>query len=246
MTTLKTFNYIFVAISGWLLLCLPLCAQKESVEKSSQSSSNQPLRGIQYVTAITPTDSLPLLTGFSVGIDIVAPIRAVASSQGGYEGIVRANLRHRWFPLGEAGYGVCNYTDETSALHFKTAAPYLRIGFDYNFNKDRQSGNRILGGLRLAGTAFQYELTGPPLIDPIWGGSNDYYFTKQKSAALWGEIVFGLEAKVWKKLHLGWSLRYKRRIAHQTAAAGKAWHLPGYGKNDTSAFGATFHITIDL
>lgn len=247
MTILKTFGYICVTISSWLIFTPTFAQQPLSpTPRSTQSVQPQKVKGIQYVAIRTSTDSIPFFSGFSIGVDVVAPIRAAVSSQGGYEGVLRANLQHRWFPLVELGYGVCDHKDYSSALHFKTAAPYLRIGCDYNFNKDFLSGNRILGGLRVAGSSFQYDLSGEPIQDLVWGGQTDYRFSKISSSAIWAELIFSLEAKIWKNFHLGWSVRYKRRLYHQQTIAGSPWHIPGYGKNDGHTFGATFHLTLDI
>lgn len=209
------------------------------------------MRGVQYesreaAARARQSDSIPFFAGFALGIDIVAPIMKAVGSYGGYEASLRANIRQKWFPVAELGYGTCDHTNETSHLHYKTSAPYFRIGADYNFNKDLLSGNRIYGGLRLAGTVFKYDLDGPPITDEIWGQSVDFSFAGVSSSAAWAELVFGLEAKIWKNFHIGWSARYKRRIYQKKTDAGAAWYIPGYGRNDSHTFGATFHLIFDI
>ena len=41
---------------------------------------------------------------------------------------------------------------------------------------------------------------------------------------------------------MGWSVRYKRRIAHKEGDIGKAWYVPGFGKQGSSRLGGTFNI----
>jgi hypothetical protein len=62
----------------------------------------------------------------------------------------------------------------------------------------------------------------------------------------WAELLFGIDAKVFGPLHLGWSARYRFRLAHQDGVMGKTWYVPGYGLQDTSTLGATFNVIIDI
>ena len=47
-------------------------------------------------------------------------------------------------------------------------------------------------------------------------------------------------------VRLGWSLRYRVRLSDKPSAVGSAWYVPGYGKNDTHAMGATFQLIFDI
>ena len=60
------------------------------------------------------------------------------------------------------------------------------------------------------------------------------------------EALFGLEARLWGMVRLGWSLRYRVRLSDKPSAVGSAWYVPGYGKNDTHAMGATFQLIFDI
>ena len=144
------------------------------------------------------------------------------------------------------GWGLSNHTDEITNLHFKTNSPYFKIGCDYNFVKNWRSGNRVFAGVRYAFTSFKYDLDGPPITDPIWGGTTPFAFSNVSSNMHWGEIVFGLEAKIWGIFHLGWSVRYKMRISQKETSLGQAWYVPGYGKNDSHALGGTFNVIFDI
>lgn len=58
--------------------------------------------------------------------------------------------------------------------------------------------------------------------------------------------MFGLEARVWGILHLGWSVRYKLRIYNKKSIVGDPWYVPGFGKNDSHALGGTFNVIFDI
>lgn len=206
------------------------------------------MRGIQYVP--TALDSLqmplPLFAGVSVSGDVVGLVMAAVSSYGQFEGAVRVNLRGRFFPTFEAGWGLCDHTDESTDLHFKTGAPFFRIGCDYNFARDLRSGNRIFGGLRYAFSSFDYDLDGPAITDPVWGGTTPFQFEGLHATVHWAEIVFGLEAQIWKYFHMGWTARYRLRLSNSHDAVGAPWYVPGFGKNDGHVIMGTFNLIFDI
>ena len=54
------------------------------------------------------------------------------------------------------------------------------------------------------------------------------------------------DAKIFGPLHLGWSVRYKQRLAHsEEGDFGKVWYVPGFGTYETN-LGATFNVIIDI
>ena len=111
---------------------------------------------------------------------------------------------------------------------------------------DRLSGNRIYVGARYAFSSFKYDLDGPALSDPVWGGSVPYHFEGVSASSQWGELVLGLDAKIWKFFHLGWSFRYRVRIKQKRTPLGQPWYVPGFGKNDHTCFGGTFNLIFDI
>ena len=218
--------------------------------RDSTASAGQ-VRGIQYGSAEDLANrigqkEIPLFAGISVSGDLAGAVMAAASPYGQLEAACRINLKGRFFPILEIGWGVSDHTEETTELHYKTRAPYFRIGCDYNFANDRRSGNRVFGGLRYAFSSFDFDVDGPPVVDPVWGTHTPFVYEGMHAAARWAEIVFGLEAKIWKIFHLGWSVRYRLRLHEKQSAVGGAWYVPGYGRNDTHALGGTFNIIFDI
>ena len=62
----------------------------------------------------------------------------------------------------------------------------------------------------------------------------------------WAEVVLGLQTKIAGPVHLGWSVRYKMRLAHKDSSAGNTWYVPGYGKYGGTRIGADFNVIIDI
>ena len=82
------------------------------------------------------------------------------------------NLKNRFFPVVEVGFG---YTDMVSQLYdigYRTQAPYYRIGMDYNMQYKNGKPNYIYLGGRVGYTSFKYNIDAPALKDPVWGDSS--------------------------------------------------------------------------
>ena len=188
----------------------------------------------------------PLLRGLTLSVDVIGIAEKFVADYGGYEGALRVNLKDKYFPTFECGYAFADKTDETTSIHYKTAAPYFRIGMDFNILRNKHQGNRLYAGFRGAFTAYEYDNEAPALTDPVWGGtvSNNIYGVSNSAA--WLELVFGLESEITRHFHMGWSVRYKARLTQKSSDYGDPWYVPGFGLNGTTRFGATYNLTFDL
>jgi hypothetical protein len=231
-------RYIFIAISLWIFT-VPSFSQKKEVK---QNATIQKAKD-KY---IQPHDTL--FRGVAVSGDIVGLLmKPFGSKFGSFEGAARINLYNKYFPIGEIGYAFCDNRDDQTNIHYKTNAPYFRVGLDYNFLKDKNSGNRIFAGVRYAFTSFKYDIEDPNFSDPVWLQKRPYNFKGIKSGAQWAELVVGAEAKIWSIFHLGWSARYKIRLHQKESSFGDPWYIPGFGKNGSSTcWGGTFNIIFDV
>ena len=187
------------------------------------------------------------INGAAVGADIVGwGMKALGSDWRHMEVLGRINILDRYFPIAELGIGEANHEGRDLENRFKVRAPYFRVGADYNFIKDKTSGNRIFGGLRYGFTPFKYDVSGPALYDSVYKTYHDFNHKGLSANSHWVELVGGIEAKVWGILHLGWSVRYKMRIAESNTAVGHAWYVPGYGTSGGSVMTGTFNVSIDI
>ena len=191
-------------------------------------------------------DSIPLFRGFAVSFDLVGAGLLALSDYGQYEGALRVNLHDEWFPIVEAGLGKANYDDEVTLLHYKTSAPYFKIGIDKNMLKDKHGPNRLYLGLRYGFTSYKIDISRPVYQDPVWQWDTNYTVNDAACKYHWAEIVLGVDAKIFGSLHLGWSVRYKQRLSHsEDGEWGKPWYVPGFGTYDTKV-GGTFNVIIDI
>lgn len=196
--------------------------------------------------ATQEVDTIPWLNGMAVSIDAFGAAQLALSDYGQIEASLRVNLKDKYYPIIELGYGKADKTDESTNLHYKTSAPYGRIGVDWNLLKNKHDIYRLYGGFRYALTYYKYDLEGPDMKDPVWGGSSPYRAEGVSCNYHWLEGVFGVDAKIWGPIRMGWSVRYKRRLFHNDGDLGNAWHIPGFGIQGSSRFGGTFNVTFEL
>ena len=192
------------------------------------------------------TDSISLIHGIAVSFDLAGAIQRMVSDYGQYEASVRLNLQDKYFPILEVGIGSADHDDVVTQIHYKSSAPYFRIGADYNLMKDKHDDYRIYGGLRYAFSYFNYDISHPDITDPTWGGKAPYSADGVKCNSHWAELSAGIDAKLFGPIHLGWSVRYRKRISQDSGIMGNVWYVPGFGKSGSTRLGGTFNITVDI
>lgn len=206
----------------------------------------QPANAANDPSLAVGQDSVPLLKGMAVSVDIAGPLARAMSDYGEVEGAFRLNLRDKYYPIAEVGYGSAKHDDEVTGIYYKTQAPYFRLGCDFNLLKNKHTSNRLYGGLRYGFTFYKVDIHKDPTPDPVWGTPASFYINGESCNYHWAEIVFGLDTKIWGPLHMGWDIRYKRRLVHKDSSVGNAWYVPGFGKYGDTRIGANFNVIIDI
>lgn len=191
-------------------------------------------------------DTVAFFRGVAVSADVVGLAQLAFSDYGQYEAALRINLKDRYFPVFELGYGTADSDNPTTNLKYKTSAPYWRVGMDFNIAKNKHDAYRVYAGARYAMTYYKFDVVGSGLKDPVWGDDVDYNVKGMKAYYHWMEAVFGVDAKIAGPLRLGWSVRYRKRITHDDGNIGKTWYVPGYGKQGGSRLGGTFNIIFEI
>ena len=232
MTHLRTISISISRLAVSLLLCILAVIPADAQNRRKDTEVKK--------------DTVALFRGFSVSADLVGPVMMAVDDYGQYEAALHLNLKDKYFPVFELGYGRADHTEETTQLSYKTSAPYFRIGADFNVLKNKHDIYRLFVGVRYAFTSFKYDLSSPGVNDPVWGGVTPYEATDVKCNNHWLEAGLGVDVKLAGPLHLGWSLRYKQRLSADEGTLGKAWYVPGFGETGTSAFGALFNVAIDI
>jgi hypothetical protein len=228
-----------VACSLLLLLAVTATAQGTGQQRLSKDEQLK-LR----MKAID--DSIPLWRGIQVKADLMGVIQRGVSSTGQYEAGVRVNLKDKYFPVVEIGLGQADETNISTNTHYTTSAPYGKIGMDFNILKNRHDIYRLYAGVRYAFTSFKFDIDRPDVTDPVWGDEVPFSLHDVKAQYHWMEIVFGTEAKIVGPVSLGWSFRYRRRIAHNDGDYGYPWYVPGFGKQGSSRMWGSFEIMVNI
>ncbi len=192
-------------------------------------------------------DTTRFFRGLQVMADVVGPIQLAVSDYGQYEAALRINFKDKYFPVFELGYGTANHEDDpVTHVAYKTSAPYGKVGMDFNIMKNKHDIYRVYIGARYAFTTFKYDVASPVLTDPVWKDPAAIQLNNISASYHWAELLFAVDAKIWGPLHLGWSVRYRRRLAHNDGESGNVWYVPGFGKTGNSRLGGTFNIIINL
>ena len=191
----------------------------------------------------------PFFQGTMLGIDILGILgKAFGNEYTSAEANIECNLLNRYFPVIEVGYGSTDTVSEETDIHYKTSAPYFRIGAGYNiFSKKPYLPGKLLVGARLGFSSFSYDVEAPTMNDPVWGETSiPVSFEGVKSNAAWLELTAEVRTNVYKNFHMGFSVRYKSLFNVKKAENSEPWYIPGFGKNNSSCFGITYKISYQL
>ncbi len=225
--TLPKKTYISILLLAISLL--PACAQKKMAK-----------------TEAVKADSSAFITNVAVSVDLAGAVQRWVSSYGQYEAALRLNIKGRYFPIIELGIGQADNEDDVTNVRYKTSAPFGRIGIDFNLLKNKHDDYRLYVGARYGYTSFKYDVESAPITDPTWGGQAPYEVHDVKCYYHWLEAVAGIDVKIARPVRLGWSIRYRRRLAHDDNPVGNPWYVPGFGRGESAHIAGTFNLIFEL
>lgn len=190
---------------------------------------------------------LPLFQGFTLSFDVLGLGFYAFSDYGTIEGALRLSLKNTWLPIVELGYGLCDRTDYNTEIHYKVAAPFIRLGCDWNFLRNKFQDNRMFVGLRWGFSTFKYYMSGPDNPDVIYGGSDSFDFSGITCTSHWFEIVLGCQVKIVANFHMGWSIRLKYHLSSSKNDNSKPYYIPGYGTTVSgNTWSGSYNLIFDL
>lgn len=182
----------------------------------------------------------PLLNAVSVGLDIWDPVMRAFGQKYGLFGVwVNANLHNRYFPTFEFGLGCTDNTPEALNYTYKSsAAPFFRIGLDYNFFYNSNPDYTFTAGVRYGFSPFKFSVTDITLDDPYWGETSKFDLPSTSVTAGWFEFSLGLTVKLFGPVSAGWKIKYHSILHQSHPAGGDAWYIPGYGTQNSTLSGS--------
>ena len=214
---------LFIILSCFLLAATKGYAQGQKAEAFQQKTKSS------------------LFEGMTLGVDLVGPIMYKASDSGDFQASLQANIKGKYFPAVELGYGKAQKEYDDEKVSYAAKAPFVRVGCDMNILRNKHDDYLLLVGMRYGLTSFDFDTTPLDVAEGVVPET-----VSEKCSLHWIELVFGVDAKVWGPLHMGWSFRYRKRMS-ASECQNKPLYAPGYGKADNgSQFMALYTIGIHI
>lgn len=165
-----------------------------------------------------------------------------------------------FYPTVDVGFGTTDSWSDTG-IHYKSSAPFFRIGVDYNtMAKKKEKNSFLYVGLRYGFSHMKYDISSLAIQDPafggemgnpsqedgIWGGSVPYDHPGQKATMQWFEFVAGVRVQIYKSFYMGWAVRMKYKLSASVSEYGNPWMVPGFGKYNSNNIGVTYSLIYKL
>jgi hypothetical protein len=126
---------------------------------------------------------------------------------------------------GEAGFSMLNIDKQN--YNYTSNGVFARVGMEHNLLKNG-GDNYIFVGVRYGISQFSYQVADIVVTDQYWpsyGAASD----QQSVMAHWGEGVGGVKVNVFSNVFLGFTARFKLRIAQSDYAQVDPLLIPGFG-----------------
>ncbi len=226
----------------------------QSIANSSRNGNGSQQQKVERRNT-EPEIEYPLLNGLDVGVDILGPAtKLLGSDNYSAEAFADLDLKHRFFPTVELGYGRSSTTNDYDT-RYNSKTPYARLGADYNVLYKKRHGNMLLFGFRYGFGTTTYDVSTPAdsgsasltnLTDPIWGDSGTYSHEGMKTTMHWIELCAGVRVNVSGRIYMTWNVRLKYKLSASVSEYGAPYYVGGYGRYKNSVFGLTYSIVYRL
>lgn len=143
----------------------------------------------------------PTLMGVTLGVNFWGPLmRALGQDYGDGDVWAAVNIRNRYIPVAEVGFGQADCSPEDGNFTYKSKlALYGKIGMNYNFLYAKDPKYQLYAGVRFAASKFNYDVTGITVDNGYWGKDPSTFDLRgQSSSAFWGEAVVGIQVELFK------------------------------------------------
>ena len=157
----------------------------------------------------------------------------------GFEVSGDLRLQNKLLYVAEAG--IATIAKDAPTYSFRSNGYYGRLGIERNMLK---GGNDILFfGARYAFSAFNFRSDYFLIEEPYWGEVLPDSYPKENFFAQWVEGVAGLKGNVFGNFYLGFTARFKLRVALSGNRNVGAITIPGFGDaSNRAAFGFNYYV----
>lgn len=104
---------------------------------------------------------------------------------------------------------------------------FYRLGGDWNFIKDQESGNVLSLGLRYANAGFEDNLS---YTDDLGFGETTLSYANHDLKARWWEVALSLRGHLVSNLYMGFTMRWQTLRKIKGEGSLKTFDVPGFGK----------------
>lgn len=186
-----------------------------------------------------PKMEYPLVFSVSAGINIWdIAMRAFGQHYGLASAWVTFNMHNRYMPWFEAGLGSADYRPDGRNFTYKSsAAPYLKIGCDYNFFYNSNPDYQLFAGLGYGISFFGFELNDVTLDAPYWDEQVTFNIPRQNVTAGWLEVSAGVRVRLAGNVSAGWRVIFHSSLHESKTTYGKPWYIPGFGTRGSTLTG---------
>ncbi|MCM1152929.1 MAG: DUF6048 family protein [Muribaculum sp.] len=211
------------------------------------------LTDLDTVKAPAARSPYPAYCGVNIGLNFAdAVLMAAGQKHGSFDLWANVSIRNWFFPTIEVGVGMGSDHPEDGNFHYKAkAAPYVKLGMDYNFLYKSKPDYQAFVGLRAGFSTYKYDITDISVTNGYWQQTQHYDILNQSASSFYGEAVGGLKVKIYRNFSMGWTLRYHFKIhtwqkvkAGEMNPGGNPWFIPGYGTS--SPLRVTFSLIWSL
>ncbi len=146
----------------------------------------------------------------------------------------------KWLGVVEAGYA--RNTDGRPGVYEYTGnGVYGRFGVERNML--RGGDDAVFWGLRYGVGRVGYRYDSYTVRDTVWGNASGS--VPQSSGLMhWGELVGGLKGRLWNNFYLGFTLRFRTRLAGNIDSDTGPVLVPGYGRSaKNTQFGVSYYVS---
>ncbi len=186
-----------------------------------------------------------LSNGLRIGFDLGRVANYFIRNQKNFslEGSVDVGYQ-RWLGVAEVGYGhITNGRTDLQGQRiygYSSNGVYTRLGVERNLL--RGGDDVVFYGLRYGVGRVGYTYGEFTVKDTIWG--NHTASLPQTNGLLhWAELVGGLKGKVWNNFYMGFTLRFRFRVASNFSTETGPISMPGFGNATKSTqFGFSYYV----
>lgn len=214
----------------------------KQIDDSGREILVDTISGSEYVDSVAMSmtkvigNIYPLLNGVSVGLDLWNPLMRAFGQDYGLAGVwAEVSLHNRYFPVFEFGMGSAKSKPELMNYTYRSsAAPYFKLGLNYNFLYNSTPDYQLYAGLRYGLSHFSYSVDDVTVTDSYWGETTHFSIPSHGVTAGYGEFLVGLKVKLAGPWSMGWNVRLHKILHLSSCPNGKPWYVPGFGTRSSA------------